>query len=69
MSSVKFIEQIEFSCPFCGLKVIFGHNDDEDADPGALHQAPMCQKFDKLDPDEFLYACNEKRFGLRYITQ
>lgn len=46
----------EFICPFCGqpCRVIL-------EPPQVLHATPTCAKFDRLEPDEYLVAVNDKR--------
>jgi len=44
---------LEFTCPFCG-KLCTASTDPD----GVTHVLPMCEKFEKLEPDEFLAAVN-----------
>ena len=47
----------EFICPFCGqpCRVIL-------EPPQVLHATPTCATFDRLEPDEYLVAVNDKRW-------
>ena len=49
--------QVNFKCPFCGRGASFGHVQEH---PTATHDMPMCETFEKLEPDEFLQAVNRK---------
>ena len=44
---------VEFRCPFCGGKVAASK-----ADSSVLHSVPPCEKFNAMEPDDFLHACN-----------
>jgi hypothetical protein len=45
---------LEFTCPFCGKQCTAT----TEPDLGVTHVLPMCEKFEKLEPDEFLAAVN-----------
>jgi hypothetical protein len=47
---------LDFICPFCGARctVLREHE-------AVAHVLPMCEKFEQLEPDEFLKAVNERR--------
>lgn len=44
----------EFVCPFCGLKA-WGF-----PTGAVMHTEPRCEKFDRLEPDRYLWEVNEK---------
>lgn len=47
---------VNFVCPFCEARC------SASLQMGAvLHELPMCEKFERLAPDEFLKAVNERR--------
>jgi hypothetical protein len=46
-------------CPFCG-KGIAASYDDRGA---VMHELPTCERFDDLEPVEFLRAVRERKAG------
>jgi hypothetical protein len=51
----KFKAVREFACPFCGLRVAVS------VQPCAvLHAVPMCDRFEHLEPVDFMRACNDE---------
>ena len=50
---LSFKSVLDFDCPFCGGKVSMSNH------PAALaHTMPMCEKFDKLEPADFIREVN-----------
>ncbi len=45
---------VALDCPFCGQMFIAS------VSGTLLHYMPMCEKFEKLDPVEFLKAVNDE---------
>ena len=45
---------VEFVCPFCGKQCTAT----TEPDFGVTHVLPMCEKFEQLEPDDFLAAVN-----------
>lgn len=60
--AVKFKLAVKFTCPFCGCDVSAGEvtNQNGESEPAVLHALPPCEKYLKLEPDEFLSECREK---------
>lgn len=54
MTSVLVKHDVDINCPFCGRRFIASENGT------VLHYMPMCEKFEQLDPVEFLKACNDE---------
>ncbi len=50
-----FAFAINFVCPFCG-RFVHAVNDN---DPRVYHQKPICDRFDALELDEYMVACNQ----------
>jgi hypothetical protein len=48
-----FTTDLNFSCPFCSKRCSVDR-----AQRSIVHELPTCEKFDKLEPDEFLVAVN-----------
>lgn len=52
-----FEEQIRCRCPFCDGIYMAGECTDEGAtegEPGVMHSEPPCEKFERLEPGNFL---------------
>lgn len=47
------VPDVEFVCPFCGGRCAASKKE-----CAVVHTKPTCDKFDKLEPDDFLHACN-----------
>ena len=47
---------IEFTCPFCGLRVSASIEA-----AAVFHELPICKKFLDLEPIDFLHECNVRR--------
>lgn len=46
------------SCPFCtGTATVF----DSDAASGVLHTKPYCERFDRMEPDDFVEAMRREK--------
>jgi hypothetical protein len=61
---IRFRPSVEFTCPFCGHRVKAGEAvrpGEAEASPCVLHDEPVCERFDELEPDEFMQAVNAKR--------
>jgi len=58
---VKRVMNTEYSgrCPFCVGLFQVGIVDDEV--PAVTHTLPMCQKFQELDPLQFIIAAREEK--------
>ena len=53
---VEVKDAVNFTCPFCGSQCT------ATLEHGAVfHGLPMCEKFEQLDPVEFLAAVNARR--------
>lgn len=53
---------MDFLCPFCGGHASAGYKGE---DPCVMHAEPMCEKFAKLEPDEYLAAVNDAKGSRR----
>ena len=53
-----FKADVEFTCPFCKA-----HCAASLEAGGVVHEMPMCERFEKLGPVEFLKAVNERNAG------
>jgi hypothetical protein len=51
--TIKLQKPVDFVCPFCSLKVTTGFV--ADGSGAVAHQEPICNKFDRLDPAEFVH--------------
>lgn len=49
---------LDFPCPFCGLQAAASYEP-----PAVYHALPMCETFTKLEPTEYLVACDRARHG------
>lgn len=58
MADVKTAEVL-CDCPFCGRSVSVGRDANGQAD-SVLHGLPTCEKFDQLQPDDFVTAIREE---------
>lgn len=59
-------EAIQFVCPFCKKRAsVFeqGSEQEGNMEIGLLHEKPMCEKFERMEPDDYLHEVN-KQFGL-----
>mgnify|MGYP001617579640 FL=1 len=54
--SLTITDGVNFTCPFCKAQCTTSLEH-----CAVLHTAPMCEKFEQLEPDEFLKAVNERR--------
>lgn len=54
--SVHITDGVDFICPFCKARCTTSLEH-----CAVLHTVPMCEKFEQLEPDEFLKAVNERR--------
>ena len=46
-------------CPFCDGEYFIGFDPITHEPSGMLHSQPMCEKFEAMDPDEYLFQVNE----------
>lgn len=46
-------------CPFCGKTVAYTRDDNGEPN-GLLHALPMCEKFEQLDPLDFVREARNK---------
>lgn len=47
---------VDFVCPFCGRRASAGY---KGSAPCVLHAMPQCEKFEQLEPDEYLAQVND----------
>lgn len=48
---------IIMDCPFCGLEIqVGGIKFEGELVDGVLHELPMCETFEELEPTEFIQA-------------
>lgn len=53
--SLSITDGVDFVCPFCNAKCTAS------VEQGCvLHEVPMCEKYEQLEPADFLKAVNEK---------
>lgn len=45
---------VHFRCPFCGLEASAGFG--SNGRPVVVHKMPMCERFEAMDPIDFLTA-------------
>jgi hypothetical protein len=48
----------QFVCPFCRKECEAHDHGDGEGDVFVIHIEPTCQRFDELEPDEFLHQVN-----------
>lgn len=53
LPEIRFAAEVEFKCPFCGRTVAASSKEG-----AVLHAVPMCEKFEKLEPDEYMHQVN-----------
>jgi hypothetical protein len=49
---------VRFKCPFC--KGDASAVETASGIPGVMHTMPTCEKFDELEPDDYLHAVNAR---------
>lgn len=62
MTAKHMQAEVSFVCPFCG-KGCSANSDPRRGAIGVVHGLPMCKKFEELEPQEFMRACN-----LRFVN-
>jgi hypothetical protein len=64
--TVEAQDAVRFVCPFCKLNGSAGevaHPGTPSRVPYVMHDVPECEKFQKLEPDEYLRAVREHYGG------
>lgn len=59
MSDEEFEAKELCNCPFCGMAIFESISPDDGRIDGLIHSMPMCEKFEKMEPDEFITAVRE----------
>lgn len=65
---VSFDAKLTLKCPFCS-GTISADDGKETGTMGVVHTMPMCERFEKLEPDRFLAVVNAellRRKGIGY---
>jgi len=60
LRSVSIHGGITFTCPFCGGEVRAGEDRDSKR-PCIIHSLSTCDRFEQLEPADFLRACRIAR--------
>lgn len=55
MTTMDFKDGVDFICPFCKARCTVSREKES-----IVHTLPMCEKFEQLDPADYLQAVNDR---------
>jgi len=60
MSDDEFEARELCNCPFCGMAVFESLSPEDGHIDGLIHSMPMCEKFNEMEPDDFIVAVRKE---------